>query len=272
MSSTVTGLLRERPTTTAIPQAAGRMPDSACIDCLGHPAAAGRRRLAVSRRAAFWLLAFVFATAMLGTTLPTPLYVIYQAQWHFSAAVVTVVFAVYAAGVLAALLLAGRSSDRAGRKPVLAAALGASALSTVVFILASNVEVLMAGRVLSGLSTGLMTGTATAALTELIPPSAGRRASLVATAANMGGLGLGPLIAGLFAQYTTHPHHLGICGVSGGAGRRGPLLAAGSRNGEPAPAAHPALRRPRHPRQRPGRVPGRRGGRILRLLPAWAVL
>src|SRR5215470_16435954 len=205
MSSTVTGLLRERPTTTAIPQAAGRMPDSACIDCLGHPAAAGRRRLAVSRRAAFWLLAFVFATAMLGTTLPTPLYVIYQAQWHFSAAVVTVVFAVYAAGVLAALLLAGRSSDRAGRKPVLAAALGASALSTVVFILASNVEVLMAGRVLSGLSAGLMTGTATAALTELIPPSAGRRASLVATAANMGGLGLGPLIAGLFAQYTTHP-------------------------------------------------------------------
>src|ERR1700742_2662917 len=50
-----------------------------------------------------------------------------------------------------------------------------------------------------------MTGTATATLTELIPASAGRRASLVATAANMGGLGLGPLIAGLFAQYAPHP-------------------------------------------------------------------
>ena len=67
------------------------------------------------RRAAFWLLAFVFAATMLGTTLPTPLYVIYQAQWHFPASVVTLIFAVYAAGVLAALLLAGRSSDQAGR-------------------------------------------------------------------------------------------------------------------------------------------------------------
>jgi MFS family permease len=205
MSSTITGPPRERPTTMAPPQAPGLIPDSPCIDCLDQPQAAGRRRPAVPRRAGFWLLAFVFATAMLGTTLPTPLYVIYQARWHFSAAIVTVIFAVYAAGVLAALLLAGRSSDQAGRKPVLAAALGASALSTIVFILAPNVGVLLAGRILSGLSAGLMTGTATAALTELIPASASRRASLAATAANMGGLGLGPLIAGLFAQYAPHP-------------------------------------------------------------------
>jgi MFS family permease len=160
---------------------------------------------ATRRRAAFWLLAFVFAATMLGTTLPTPLYDIYQAQWHFPAAIVTVIFAVYATGVLAALLLAGRSSDQAGRKPVLAAALGASVLSTVVFILAPDVAVLMAARILSGLSAGLMTGTATAALTELAPATASRRASLVATSVNMGGLGLGPLIAGLFAQYAPHP-------------------------------------------------------------------
>jgi MFS family permease len=65
--------------------------------------------------------------------------------------------------------------------------------------------VLIVGRVLSGVAAGLMTGTATATLTELIPAAASRRASLVATAANMGGLGLGPLIAGLFAQYLPHP-------------------------------------------------------------------
>jgi hypothetical protein len=51
----------------------------------------------------------VFAAAMLGATLPAPLYAINLARWHFSPAVVTVIFAVYAAGVLAALLLAGRS-------------------------------------------------------------------------------------------------------------------------------------------------------------------
>jgi MFS family permease len=93
----------------------------------------------VPRPVAFWLLASVLTATMLGTTLPTPLYVIYQAQWHFSSAIVTVTFAVYAAAVLATFLLAGRASDLAGRKPVLAVALGASALSTVVFILAPNV-------------------------------------------------------------------------------------------------------------------------------------
>jgi len=185
-------------------QAPGRIPDRPCADCLEVPPAE-RSRPAVPCRAAFWLLTFVFAATMLGTTLPTPLYDIYQAQWHFSAAIVTVTFAVYAAGVLLTLLLTGRASDQAGRKPVLTAALGCSALSTVVFILAPNVGVLMAGRILSGFSAGLMTGTATATLTELIPASAARRASLVATAANMGGLGLGPLIAGLFAQYGPHP-------------------------------------------------------------------
>jgi MFS family permease len=182
-----------------------RTPDRPCADCLDHPVAAGRTGPAVRGRVAFWLVALILSITMLGTTLPTPLYVIYRAQWHFSAAIVTVTFAVYAAGVLATLLLAGRSSDQAGRKPVLAAALASSALSTVVFILAPNVGVLFAGRILSGLSAGLMTGTATAALTELIPASASRRASLVASAANMGGLSLGPLIAGLFAQYAPRP-------------------------------------------------------------------
>jgi MFS family permease len=188
-----------------VTRADGPLLHSPCIDCLDPAPAAGRGRPAVPRRIAFWLVASVLTATMLGTTLPTPLYVVYQARWHFSAAMVTVTFAVYAAAVMATLLLAGRSSDQAGRKPVLAVALGASALSTIVFILAPGVGALIAARIVSGLSAGLMTGTATAALTELVPASASRRASLAATAANMGGLGLGPLIAGLFAQYAPHP-------------------------------------------------------------------
>jgi MFS family permease len=205
MNLTITDARRQRSMAVASPHAPGKIPDSGWDDRFDEALPAELRRRATRRRVAFWLLAFVFAATMLGTTLPTTLYVIYQAQWHFSAAMVTVIFAVYAAAVLATLLLAGRSSDQAGRKSVLAAALGASALSTVAFIFAPDEGVLLAGRVLSGLSAGLMTGTATAALTELVPASAGRRASLAATAANMGGLGLGPLIAGLFAQYAPHP-------------------------------------------------------------------
>jgi MFS family permease len=195
--------------------------DQPCVDCLDQPPATKPTSPAAPRRVAFWLAALILGITMLGTTLPTPLYDIYQAQWHFSAVIVTVTFAVYAAAVLVTLLLAGRSSDQAGRKPVLATALACSALSTVVFIVAPNVGVLIAARILSGLSAGLMTGTATAALTELAPASASRRASLVATAANMGGLGLGPLIAGLFAQYAPDPTvlvfevYLGVLAVAG---------------------------------------------------------
>jgi MFS family permease len=190
----------ERRATTLLPEA-----DRPCADCLGEVETPRRHRLAVRRPVAFWLLAFLFAVTMLGTTLPTPLYVIYQAQWHFSSGIITVIFASYAAGVLGALLLAGRSSDQVGRRPVLAVALGFSAVSTVVFILAPGLGWLFVGRILSGLSAGLVTGTATAALTEAYQGSSSRRASMVATAANMGGLGLGPLIAGLFAQYGPRP-------------------------------------------------------------------
>ncbi len=176
-----------------------------CFDCLDEAIVVDRPLLPAPRPVAFWLIAYVFAATMLGTTLPTPLYVIYQSQWHFSSGVVTLIYAVYAAGVLAALVFAGRASDQVGRRPVLGTALALSTLSTIVFIAASSVGWLFVGRVLSGFSAGLMTGTATAALTEMLGPAKPRRASLVATAANTGGLGLGPLIAGLFAQYAPNP-------------------------------------------------------------------
>jgi MFS family permease len=154
---------------------------------------------------AFWLVVYVFAMGMLGTTLPTPLYVLYQASWHFSEGIVTVIYASYAAGVMLTLLFAGRSSDQVGRRPVLGIALASSTVSTIVFIVAPGLGLLFVGRVLSGLAAGLITGTATAALTDLAGPSGGRRASLASTAANMGGLGLGPLVAGLFAEYGPNP-------------------------------------------------------------------
>jgi MFS family permease len=179
--------------------------DRPCVDCLDPSVAGGKPARWLSRPVAFWLIAYVFAVTMLGTTLPTPLYVIYQAQFHFSTSLITLIFATYAVGVLVALLVAGRSSDQVGRRPVLAAAIGLSIVSAVIFILASGVGWLFAGRVLSGLSAGLMTGTATAALTETARPGSGRRASLVSSTANLGGLGLGPLLAGLLAQYAPRP-------------------------------------------------------------------
>ena len=192
-------------TTPRTEAARSRPAGQPCFDCLDEATAVERPRLAQPHEVAFWLVAYVFAATMLGTTLPTPLYVIWQSQWHFSSGVTTLIFAVYAAGVLTALIFAGRASDQVGRRPVLGAALAFSALSTVVFIVAPSVGWLFLGRVLSGFSAGLMTGTATAALTDMLGPANPRRASIVSTVVNTGGLGLGPLMAGLFAQYLPHP-------------------------------------------------------------------
>ena len=80
--------------------------------------------------------------------------------------------------------------------------------STLLFIFAQSVPVLLTARFISGLGSGLLTGAATAALAELEPKGSPQRAARVATAANMGGLGLGPLVAGLFAQLAPDPTQL----------------------------------------------------------------
>ncbi|MGQ7244617.1 MFS transporter [Salinicola sp. V024] len=144
-------------------------------------------------------VALAFAATMIGTTLPTPLYPIYQQQLGFSQLMITVIFAVYAAGVIAALLITGRWSDQLGRRPLLFAGLAASIVSDLVFWHADGLGMILTGRVLSGISAGIFTGTATVAVMELVPAEWKRAGTLVATAANMGGLGLGPMLAGVLA-------------------------------------------------------------------------
>ncbi|MFJ3092809.1 MFS transporter [Streptomyces hydrogenans] len=147
----------------------------------------------------------VFVVCMAGTTLPTPLYPLYQEKFGFSELTVTVVYAVYAFGVIGVLLLAGNASDTIGRRPTLRWGLAFAAASAVCFLCADALGWLYAGRLLSGLSAGLFTGAATAYVMELAPPGGTARATLVATAANMGGLGCGPLLAGLLAEYAPDP-------------------------------------------------------------------
>jgi MFS family permease len=157
---------------------------------------------------AFAALAFTFALTMMGTTLPTPMYVIYQERFGFSITMSTVIFAMYAFGVLAALLAFGRWSDTLGRRPLLLAGLAAAISSDVVFLVADNTGTLLVGRVLSGVSAGIFVGTATAAVVEAAPTAWRSRAALLATAANIGGLGLGPLVAGALVDWLPWEVHL----------------------------------------------------------------
>ncbi|MFI9274376.1 MFS transporter [Kitasatospora sp. NPDC052896] len=153
-------------------------------------------------------VAVAFWATMTGTTVPTPLYPDYEHAFDFSSLMVTIAFAVYAIGVVAGLLTAGSLSDRFGRRPVTTAALLLALAAAGVFLAADDLGVLLVGRVLSGLSVALVTGAATAHLTELAPPGHRLRAGRIALAANMGGLATGPLLAGVLAQFAPSPLRL----------------------------------------------------------------
>lgn len=152
--------------------------------------------------------AYAFFVVMLGTTLPTPLYPLYERRLGFSSLLVTVIFAVYAVGVIAGLIGLGGLSDRLGRRPVLLAGIARSAASALLFVLANALVPILAGRVLSGLSAGIFTGSATVAVIELAPAHRRTYASGVATAANLGGLGAGTLLSGALAAWAFAPLRL----------------------------------------------------------------
>jgi MFS family permease len=204
----------------------------------------------------FWLIAFAFVTAMAFSTVPTPLYAIYQQQDGFSTLTVTAVFGIYAVGVVTSLLLAGHISDWVGRKPVLITALVVLTLAAVVFLVWQELPALLVARLLSGLGIGMITATATAFMSELHaagrPGSGNGRFELVSSAANIGGLGVGPLVAGALAQFVQAP-------------LRTPyvvfivllLLSIGAVSRAPETVRPPAVR----PRYRPQRVSANHGDR-----------
>jgi len=160
-------------------------------------------------RRGFWLVVGAFLVLMAFTTLPTPLYPLYQQRDGFPTFVITLIFAAYGIGVMAGLYLAGHVSDYLGRRPVLLAATAVELVSAVMFVLLQDTASLLVARFLCGLGIGAVTATATAHLAELHavgrPDSDGRFASVVAGAVNTGGLALGPLVAGLLTQFLPHP-------------------------------------------------------------------
>nr|WP_281376536.1 MFS transporter [Actinomycetospora corticicola] len=155
--------------------------------------------------AAAVVVALAFLVTMLGATLPTPLYPLYERELGFGQIVVTLIFAAYAVGVAAALIFFGRLSDQLGRRAVLLPGLALAAVSSAVFLVPDSLTALFVGRVLSGLSAGIFTATATATLVDLAPEGRQARYSLVAACVNMLGLGLGPVLAGALAQFAPLP-------------------------------------------------------------------
>ena len=162
----------------------------------------------LSDQVSFWLLAAVLALLLFAASAPSPLYVVYEARWGFSAITLTLVFAVYALALLVALLTTGRLSDHLGRRPVLAAGLVVQIAAIVAFILADGVALLYVARIVQGVGTGLATGAISAWLLDLQPRERPGLGSVVAGIAPMVGLAAGALVSGLLVQYAPDPLRL----------------------------------------------------------------
>ena len=157
----------------------------------------------------YWAAAMTYLALQAFTTVPSPLYARYAQRDHLTPLVITVVYAAYAVGVSASLVMAGHLSDLFGRRPVLGAALIVDVLSALTFLVWPALPGLFVARVLCGLAVGVTSSTATAYLGELYaarrPTGQTRRLQVLLTAVSIGGLGVGPLIAGLTTLLVGRP-------------------------------------------------------------------
>lgn len=120
----------------------------------------------------------------------------------------TLIYAVYAFGALAALLTTGRLSDHVGRRRVVALALALQIGGMAAFIVAEGVDALFVGRIVQGAATGMAAAAISAWLIDVEPHPERRLASLVGGVAPVAGLAAGAVGAGLLVEYAPDPRHL----------------------------------------------------------------
>jgi predicted MFS family arabinose efflux permease len=148
---------------------------------------------------AWWGAGAAVAAVGWGAQQFAPLLLMYRAELGVSAATVQAVFAVYVVGLIPGLLFGGPVSDRYGRRPVVLAALAASvAASALLLVGGQGVAWLFAGRLVAGFASGAGFSAGAAWVREL---SGGERGPRRATVAMTVGFGLGPLVAGVLAQW-----------------------------------------------------------------------
>ena len=170
----------------------------------GRAVEAVPRRRTLPPGAAFAGAALTFAALYLAAGAPTPLLVVFQHEWGFAPWVLTVAFAAYAIGLLAALLVVGSLSDYLGRRPVLIVALAVELLAMLMFVFAPGIGWVIAARTVQGFATGAATSAFTASIVEHAPAHHKRLGTIISSVAPAGGLGIGALLTGAAVQFTRH--------------------------------------------------------------------
>jgi MFS family permease len=167
-----------------------------------------KTRHTLSARTGYALAASVIGLGLFASLTPSPLYRTYSVLWHFSPLTLTLIYATYAFGVLASLLLAGGVSDDVGRRPVLLGALAGLMGSTLLFLLADSAAWLFVARGLQGIATGAALSAASATLLDLHPRRDPAGVGLTNATSAAAGLGLGMLASSSLVQIGWEPRVL----------------------------------------------------------------
>ena len=165
-------------------------------------------RVALDRRASFWVSAGVVAHTLWTSAAPAMTYRLYASEWHLTVTTTAEIFAIYPIVVVSVLILFGGLSDRIGLRATMLLGLGASFLGALTLALAHGVPWLFVARAFMGVGVGLSAGPSTAAMVEFNEGGAPRRASVAATAAQAAGFAAALIVAGALTQYAPSPLHL----------------------------------------------------------------
>lgn len=158
------------------------------------------KRSEVSRWGGFIAVALALSLCFSASSLPTPLYPLYQAAWGIQPSALSYVFTAYMIGVLPALICFGRLSDTLGRFRIVTISLSLLMLGLFLSAISNGITLLIIARFIIGFGNGLLTTTSIVALAEAHPKRDRHVASVTTSMAISIAFGLGPVIGGALAQ------------------------------------------------------------------------
>ena len=142
---------------------------------------------------------------VMGTALISPLYALYKEAWQLQASDISLIYVVYMGGALFGLLFLGRLPDRVGFRPMMQWGLALSLLGTAISLASSSMASLNIGRFIVGVSSSMLTTSATLGLARVSRGGNMQRVAMMTGFLMAFGFGLGPLVGGIVGQWIPAP-------------------------------------------------------------------
>lgn len=142
------------------------------------------------------------------TNTSAAIYPVYEQIYGISPFTITTIYGAYSVALIPTLLVTGAAAHVVGFRVILSAAWAVGAAGLLLMAGANGLVLLHLGRLLQGIAMGLATGGMAAALLALERRGDTARASAAMTMAISFGTGIGPIVAGAFAEQLPAPDRL----------------------------------------------------------------